>query len=106
MIKWDKGELRLLREIWADYSLAEVTAALNAAFRNRRTPRAVQVMASREGLTAPPTIPAEDEDLIVALLEERIQAEKLVKILTDSAIAKKFECSPGTVKKIRMSMED
>lgn len=106
MIKWDEGELRLLREIWEGHSLAEVTSALNAVFRNRRTERAVQVMASREGLTAPPTIPSDDEDLIVALLEERLEAEKLVKILTDSAIAKKFEISPGTVKKIRMSMED
>ena len=44
--------------------------------------------------------------MIVALLEERKEAERIARILSDANIADKFELRPSMIKRIRLSMDD
>lgn len=105
-LPWLKGELEMLRALWGKESVDEVMRRINHNFGRRRTRRAVQVMASRQKITEPTFLAPDDESLIVALLEERKEAERIARILSDANIADKFELRPSMIKRIRLSMDD
>lgn len=106
MEEWTDEEDQLLAEAWGDRSPLEIASALWGRLNRSRSPRAITVRASRLGLSSLPVVPPEDEDLIVALVEERHRLRDQLASLTDSAIAEKFEVPTSTVVRIRRSMRE
>lgn len=106
MDQWRPEEDQLLSEAWADLCPGEISSALWRYFGTRRSSRAITVRASRLGLSSHPVVQPEDEDLIVALLEERDLLRKQMQQLTDDAIAEKMEVPVSAVARIRRSMRE
>jgi ribosome-binding protein aMBF1 (putative translation factor) len=105
-VQWNETELSVLAETWGTLSPAGIRLAIYQRAGRWRSEKSIRVQASRLGLSSPPRLSPEDEDLIVALLEERLASQRVVQDLSDEAIAEKFEVPTSVVTRIRRSMRD
>lgn len=105
MPDWSEGELKHLAMRWGKAPADEIARELRRQFQIPRTKRAVQVRASKLGLSGQNKLSFEDEALIVELLRAKHEAAQVVRNLSDEAIAEKFDVLPATVARLRRTMD-
>ena len=105
-VQWSETELSTLAETWGKLSPTRIRVVIHDRTGRWRSEKSIRVQASRLGLSSPPRLSPEDEDLIVALLTERLAAQQVVQDLSDEAIAEKFEVTTSVVTRIRRSMRE
>lgn len=106
MQEWNDLELQLLADQWGARAPESIRRSIFQHTGRCRSVKSIRVKASRLGLSSPPTLHPEDEDLIVQLLEARAEAQSAARALSDEKIADKFGVRPSVVTRIRRSMRE